>query len=557
MNVIPPSLAQIIDCIEQQKSFLLEAGAGSGKTWTLVETLKYIIQEHSSDMERTGQQVVCITYTNVAKHEITSRIDNHPLVVVLTIHEFLWLVCRNYQSELKRLIVEDNAKGKKKIEGLADKLSKKNIEYSQYGRRLEEGEISHDQVLSLASSLFIRFPKIARIVANKFPYLFVDEYQDTEPQTVSLLLKNLLAGNEARFVIGFFGDSMQKIYNKGVGEIQDEALLTITKTDNYRCSQAVIKLLGKIRPTLVQHPAGSNLPGEVTFIYCQPDALALATNYLATQNWLESQKGWRFKDTKILMLTHKGIAAHQGYNNLLDVYDQYSSFRDRLFEKEERYIKFLCNTVEALVEHYANKRYAEFIQLLSIRGWPLSRHADKIRLKDKMDELNRLRTECTIGEVLQYIFDSKLLGKPGTMSEFEEEIKGETTDELIERRKTFFHNLMAIPYEEVIVFNKFVEDLTPFATKHGVKGAEFTNVLVIIDDGAWNMYKFSDVFAGKDKGSARYERTLNLLYVCCSRAKDRLALLNLAPLDSSALANLNDWFGIANVLSISDLPTRD
>ncbi|GAB3787733.1 UvrD-helicase domain-containing protein [Spirosoma horti] len=532
----------------------MEAGAGSGKTWTLVETLKYITQEKGSQLERTGQQVVCITYTNVAKHEITSRIDNHPLVVVLTIHEFLWLVCKNYQSELKKLIIEGNETAKKKIEGLADKLSKKNIEYSQYGRRLEEGEISHDQVLSLATSLFVKYPKIARIVADKFPYLFVDEYQDTEPQTVTLLLKHLLVGNEDRFIIGFFGDAMQKIYNKGVGEIQDEALVTITKTDNYRCSQAVIQLLGKIRPALLQQPAGRNLPGEATFIYCQPDDLRLATNYLATQNWLESQKGWNFKETKILMLTHKGIAAQQGYNNLLYVYDQYSAFRDRLFEKEERYIKFLCNTVEALVEQYATKRYAEFIQLLSMRGWPLSRHADKVHLKAKMDELNRLRTEGTIGEVLQYIFDSKLLGKPGTMSEFEEEIKGEPSDDRIQRRKNFFHNLMATPYEEVVVFNQFVEELTPFATKHGVKGAEFTNVLVIIDDGAWNMYKFSDVFAGKDKGSARYQRTLNLLYVCCSRAKDRLTLLNLASLDSSTLANLNGWFGPSNVIPINKLP---
>src|SRR3990172_10004586 len=257
-----PSLEQTILCIDQQKSFIVEAGAGSGKTWTLIESLKYILKNKTDSFLKNNQRIACITYTNVAKDEISERIEYNPIVVVSTIHEFLWSVIQPYQRELKRTIIDLNEEDtRKKIENLAESISNVTIEYSQYGRNYEEGKIFHDDVLKLASILFSKYQKLVKLVQNKYPIIFIDEYQDTEPLVVKLLLQHLLNNNHNfnpadSLTLGFFGDSMQKIYNQGVGNIEHSSLQVITKTENYRCSKAVIALLNKIRPELQQEPAG-------------------------------------------------------------------------------------------------------------------------------------------------------------------------------------------------------------------------------------------------------------------------------------------------------------
>ena len=95
------AIEQIKQHIENKKSFVLEAGAGSGKTYTLIETLNFLIQEKRKEIENNNQKIICITYTNVAKNEIIKRLENNPLVLVSTIHEFLWSCIKSFQKQLK------------------------------------------------------------------------------------------------------------------------------------------------------------------------------------------------------------------------------------------------------------------------------------------------------------------------------------------------------------------------------------------------------------------------------------------------------------------------
>lgn len=88
-------------CIDHHQSFRLEAGAGAGKTYSLVQALKRLISERGSDYLRRGQRVACITYTNVAKREISQEIDEHPAVLVETIHAFCWRCMGQFQSALR------------------------------------------------------------------------------------------------------------------------------------------------------------------------------------------------------------------------------------------------------------------------------------------------------------------------------------------------------------------------------------------------------------------------------------------------------------------------
>ena len=68
------------------RSFFLFAGAGSGKTRSLVNALTHIRKMHGRTLTFRGQRVAVITYTNAACDEITRRLDFNPLFYVATIH---------------------------------------------------------------------------------------------------------------------------------------------------------------------------------------------------------------------------------------------------------------------------------------------------------------------------------------------------------------------------------------------------------------------------------------------------------------------------------------
>jgi len=91
---------QIKTHINSKQSFVLEAGAGAGKTYTLIQSINFLLLTIGSELQYSGKQIVCITYTNVAKNEIIERLENNPLVVVATIHEFLWDTIKPFQEQL-------------------------------------------------------------------------------------------------------------------------------------------------------------------------------------------------------------------------------------------------------------------------------------------------------------------------------------------------------------------------------------------------------------------------------------------------------------------------
>jgi len=167
-----------------------------------------------------------------------------------------------------------------------------------------------------------------------------------------------------------------------------------------------------------------------------------------------------------------------------------------------------------------------------------------VNLQKQISDLEVLRKTKTIGEVMDYVFNKGLLKMPSKIKDFKDRITQENTaDENIVKDKNFYDSLMQIKYYEIIKIDEYIEEQTPFSTKHGVKGAEYDNVLVVIDDSSWNQYKFNDVFAHNTSNQQRYDRTKNLLYVCCSRAKNHLALLSLSQMDNTSMNALNSLFG--------------
>ena len=343
---------KIIEHIENGENFLLSGGAGSGKTYSLVQVIREVITRHPSS------KIACMTYTNASVHEIDRRVD-HPNLNVSTIHDFLWDNIKNFQRELKASLIEmlnteDSGISLNGYEGevpsnFFDKDREPNfaIQYKEY-LKLQDGIISHDEVLKLSEKMFFKYPKIVSFVKSRYPFVFIDEYQDTNTLIVKILLEYFPKVTK-KCIVGFFGDSMQAIYDDGVGNIDsylitdenpDGCVYEVQKKQNRRCPQSVIALANSLRlDSLHQEPSDDlkapNMTGEghvkegsISFYYSDED------NTDVLKEKLTNEFGWDFSDTentKELRLTHNLIANEAGFETLMRIHDS-----DKIIEYGKR-----------------------------------------------------------------------------------------------------------------------------------------------------------------------------------------------------------------------------
>lgn len=276
------ALDKIKDCISNSHDFVLQGGAGCGKTETLKQLIDFI------SIEYPDKKIACITHTNKAADEIKSRIEGDH--VVSTIHSFLNSLIKDYKKnihlaiydlfkvdfmerlELENYVDEKEQRSKEhdkykkiyekysaryfivfgnrtdKVEGkkiydtnpvefnriLNEKIleinNKIKLEIEQKGfKSIEYNEtrfndfkkltFGHDGLLDIAALLFDDFKLLGKILNDKFDYIFIDEYQDTHKKIVDIFLTKLPSQNKP--VIGLFGDSMQSIYGDGIGNVND------------------------------------------------------------------------------------------------------------------------------------------------------------------------------------------------------------------------------------------------------------------------------------------------------------------------------------------------
>src|SRR5690554_3377904 len=100
---------EIYSCLDldNPKSFFLFAGAGSGKTRSLVEVLKRFRENNIQRLRVNGQQVAIITYTNAACDEIKRRLEFDSAFNVSTIHSFVWELIKPHQTNIKEWLREN------------------------------------------------------------------------------------------------------------------------------------------------------------------------------------------------------------------------------------------------------------------------------------------------------------------------------------------------------------------------------------------------------------------------------------------------------------------
>ncbi|MFT6960544.1 MAG: DNA helicase-2/ATP-dependent DNA helicase PcrA [Flammeovirgaceae bacterium] len=628
-------IEQILNHIDNQQNFLLSGGAGSGKTYTLVETIRGVIEKNPSSL------VACMTYTNSAVKEIEERV-NHKNLNVTTIHDFLWDNIKHFQREIKECLVElanDPANKSVKIDSekpitldfFKDAENSENtIQKIQYREhlRLSKGFISHDQVISLSEIMFKKYGRLCDIVKDKYKFIFVDEYQDTQKEVIQIFLDHFNK-TAKKNVIGFFGDSMQSIYAGTIGNLDEyvekEQVKEVQKQQNRRCPNSVINLANKLRlDGLVQHPSEDiNAPnmedgivkeGEVHFLYSDIEDIELVKKYL----------GWDFtdtKNTKELNLTHNLIATKGKFRNLMDIYDKdpIISLKNSIVTKHKanknKGIGILINEEESfntVVETFnigsrihslkkneimSNPKHAVLYEQLKDKPFSEVRkiYATKDQLIDdtkrspedidkkgnkrdplirhlhKLQNLIRLYQNGKYNEFLQktdynqqfYRNDSKRILKQRieelinvgnkTIGEVLEEANTYSIccigDDLIsfkEKNSYIYNQVEKVEFTEFQALYDYVEGLTPFSTQHKTKGNEFENVLVVADNGGWNSYNFKHLFENTSGKESIIEKTKKIFYVCCTRAKNNLAVYYNSP-SESVIEKAKEWFGEGKV----------
>jgi len=327
-------VVQIFEHINAGRNFLLSGGAGSGKTYSLVQVIKKAIADNPTT------KVACMTYTNAAVKEIEERVG-HDNLSVSTIHDFLWDNIKSYQKELKKgliCLMNDDASNIKKpsdTEGIIDNSFfdnvKDGIQYKEYVK-IKDGIISHDEVLELANYMFKQYKLLCDILKDKFKFIFIDEYQDTNPLVIEIFLEHLKQSPKKN-IIGFFGDAMQSIYDDGIGDLKSyiysNDVVEVLKKQNRRNPQFIINLANKLRTDRLQQESSSdekapNMTNGVVRNGCIKFLYSFGTD-LDTIKQSVYFSGWNFrnaKQTKELNLTHNLIAPKAGFPELMEIYDK-------------------------------------------------------------------------------------------------------------------------------------------------------------------------------------------------------------------------------------------
>jgi len=627
-----------MEYIKEKKNFLLSGGAGSGKTYSLIQIIKEV-----TNLNPTSK-IVCITYTNAAVKEIEQRISCKNLVVS-TIHDFLWSTISPYQKDMKESLIELINSPSSKIKNPNGDVAYTNdfengIQYKEYVR-IKNGEISHDEILILANYMYKKYPKLCDIVKDKYQYIFVDEYQDTSPLVIEILLEFLQRGNR-KSIIGLFGDLMQAIYDGGVGNVNEYIgsgiINEVKKVQNRRNPISVINLSNKIRiDNLIQKPSndmdapnmkdGVIKNGDIKFVYSDE----IDINKLYNSRYCET---WNLTDssqTKELRLTHNLIAGQAGFSELMEIYDSDPIIKfkgeivkeirdknisinaedafdnivnqinltykigknkgrskkdvrleDKLFKelyvivkewpfskvtriyfdkdnliddkkedymeervrepRRDRIIQHLFR-IQNLMHLYKNNQYNDFLRVTSYK---INSVADKVKIKDIIDKFDSMEND-TIESVIKYADEQNLCKIDDKLEQF------------IKSNEYLYERVKKVKYRVLKELYYYLEGYVPLSTQHKIKGNEFDNVLVILDNGGWSNYNFEYLFnpevvktLNTSKGKnfpVILERTKKLFYVCCTRAKENLVIYYPSP-SEEVLINAIKYFGKENVVNL-------
>jgi len=590
--------ANICKCLHigSGKSFITFAGAGSGKTYSLKEALDYLKDEHSANFVRQGKQIAVVTFTNNAADEIKDRIEQNAIFAVSTIHSFCWSAIAGFNEDIRKWYLETIPLDIEKVQdeerrGRAGKASdarkrtiirlNEKIEwlteprtfiYDPNGVNSSQNSLSHADVLKIFSNFLTTKPMMAEVIVNKFPFIFIDESQDTNKDVVNAFFELQYATSE-KIVIGLFGDTMQRIFGGGeseLGKSKPNGWTTFDKEMNHRSARRIVGLGNQIRSEddqRKQYAKDGVSEGYVRYFLLphgiadkdkvEADIRGSMVEATGDVDWKDTQS----KETAILLLEHKMAGRRLGFDELWDKLSKSGKIKDRISEGENAELNFFSTIVFPLAEASRGERRAELMSILRENKSPLLEASVLEANKDDPLALARAaeyefkdvisNDEVSFRDVLEVLAKHRLFRIPEKLQSFlpasEEgdvepdqteaiEETAEESEELDASEISAWAEALETNFFQIQNYKDYIEENSIFRTHQGVKGNEFERVMVVMDDDEAGGFLFSyeqyfgvkALSAASQKKQAQGEetgldRTRRLFYVTSTRAKNSLA----------------------------------
>ncbi|ELB2775238.1 UvrD-helicase domain-containing protein [Vibrio parahaemolyticus] len=570
--------------LNNPKSFLLFAGAGSGKTRTLVNVLQAVRGNNIQEFVRKGQRVAVITYTNAACNEIQHRLAYDPIFAVSTIHSFVWELIQPFTQDIKAWLrvelqreIDDlkyklsrarDLQGKTALQNARRKKSKekrlsqlddiKQFTYSPITHRVDLGSLTHSEVIKIATYFLMSSTLFRSVLVNKFPILLIDESQDTEKALLEAFIFTQSL-NDKVFSLGLFGDLMQRIYSGGkedLGQPLPEGWMAPIKESNFRSPKRIVSLINTIRKDGDGHQQVPDDNAEEGFIRLfivesscskKPEIEASVRNRMKE---LTNDAAWTQRDgVKVLTLEHAMAASRGQFDAFFTPLSKVDSLRDPLLNGTSGVFKFLSDQLLALSDAVLAENNFAVMAILKRHSKLVSASYNiefsndpLLVLKQTNDAVDRLKSllmeeEPNIRDVLKFVHDNSLLVLPEILSALLVEGKDDDEEEKAPQIAAWELAILA-PINQLKSYSLYINEKLGYGTHQGVKGLEFDRVMAIIDDEDANGFLFSyeKLFGAKPLSStdSRNEstgtesvlsRTRRLLYVICSRAEKSLAVV--------------------------------
>lgn len=529
--------------IDDPTSFFLFAGAGSGKTRSVVTALQHVLETYGARLRLTGRQVGVVTYTNAACDEIVRRIDFDPVVYVATIHSFVWEMIKGFNDDIRSWLQEslradieslndEQRRGRagtkiaaeraRSIESKSKRLKAlptvRRFIYSPTGVNRGRDSLNHAEVIKLGAYFLSERPLMQQLLLAHYPVLLIDESQDTNKLLMEAFL-GVERANRKRFALGLFGDTMQRIYADGkpdLGRDLPSDWARPAKLINYRCPIRVVELINKIREPADgqrQEPKpGAAIGHARLFLYGrgggEPTAMEAAAR--ARMADITGDPLWgRPDDVKTLILEHHMAAKRLGFEELFDPLYQVDGFRTSLMEGTLPAIRFFADLVLPLVD--AKRQGDEFgVAAIVRKNSPLlSRETLRGAAEDQARQLSlaaeavqklvslwEADTNPTLSQIVESIAASGLLEVPESLAPFtaphgKSDDGDDTDDDDAAGSLSGLRNFLQAPVDQIRRYTAYVTRRTGFDTHQGVKGLEFPRVLVVMDDDEQRGFLFS------------------------------------------------------------------
>jgi len=549
---VEPILLESSDAMleDVEHHFKVVAGPGAGKTRWLSNHVRNVLGK--SDRLNKGRKIACITYTNVGVETIIKRLgDSIDKVEVSTIHSFLYKhiikpyiflikdefgldpakidghdelipssgIIHKWKTETRQQYLDDINAVIKSLCDLCWKFSDNNEELELKFRHIWSNKVGkynikrnslitykkifwdrnllhHDDVLYFSFTLMKRYPDILRVIRCKFPYFFVDEFQDTNPIQTEII--KMFAVKE--IIVGVIGDRAQSIYAfqgadvKQFEEFELPNIITYKIENNHRSTEEILAVLNSIRTDITQH-SPDNKRGEKPFIFV---GSALDSYEKAKQV---------AKSDNVCTLCYANITSCEMKNKYVGI------GRDDLLLKllsvdSGKRGKIVAALIKG-IEYAKENKFKDAIK-------EVSRHFKET------DEFKGHKTALKIIHAMVADYNSYA---NGTLYDFYTSLTATKLTDVtkintsrITTIRTFYEETT---YKEIVLWIKYNDDDSMHRTIHKAKGDEFDNVLVIIkgkNNLEFNEEEKLSFLLTPDLGKEEQR----VYYVALSRAKERL-----------------------------------